>query len=824
MGRKVLVLLLGLSPLLQVSAVAAQLHRATSPVMTPASVLVLRDDAQAIDVNPASIGFLPTWSVALLHSEVAEADSWLGRGDAFSFATPLLFGFSFGGTLQSIRPDDEAAHALFSGPADRAQAGLALAFAPSRRASLGVSSRYIMSGDPGLDGLSAVDIGFSWQAASTLGLSFVARDLFATRDGFGTRELGLVASAVATAQLRPFGTSDFVIDLNAAFDEENRVGGRGGIGVTVPSFGYASAVIEAERIGDADEVLRGMAELSMQLGSLTVAGGGVDGDEVDGLGYYAFLRAEGQARAGVPTRGVIFDLELSGLDERKLLRVVLALQEAQFDSRIAGVLLRPRGSDIGSAYAQELRLAIASLRRAGKRVACQLEDATGAEFYACAAADAVFIDPVASVRLLGASADVLLFGDTLRKVGLRADFVRIGDYKSAPEQFTQNQMSEPARQELQELLTDTHRRVVADLSHDLHVSPERITEIMDDGPQFAADLERTKLVTATLDEAQIKGGQAPLFDDRLIVDELPNRARKDFYAGPRIGVVVIDGAIVDGESVDIPFFDVHMTGGRTAVEAIDAMVADPLVRAIVLRIDSPGGAVLASDQIWRAVRRAREHKPVIASMGAMAASGGYYVAAAADEIWADPSTLTGSIGIFYGKFDVAVLADKLGIQVESFKRGRRAGAESLWRPFTPEERAALATRLRTYYQIFLERVAEGRRKTVAEIDRLARGRVYSGDAAQRIGLVDRLGGFGSALARARELGRVPDRGEVIVIPKRRDSLLDLVLGPSASASARESSPAALLPSELRAVIGRVVAMEQLGATTPLALLPYDVEL
>jgi protease-4 len=262
------------------------------------------------------------------------------------------------------------------------------------------------------------------------------------------------------------------------------------------------------------------------------------------------------------------------------------------------------------------------------------------------------------------------------------------------------------------------------------------------------------------------------------------------------------------------------------------MAADPNIRAIVLRVDSPGGAALASDKIWRAVRRARERKPVVASMGAVAASGGYYVACAADEIWADPSTLTGSIGIFYGKVDVVGLAGMLGIGIESFARGKRAGAESIFRPFTEEERAALADAMRTYYRLFLTRVAEGRGMKVEAVDALGRGRVYSGDAAQRVGLVDRLGGFASALMRARELAGLGQDAPVDVRPPRRDRLLDFLLGgvaastqtDAASATGLEGDSLPALPKGARALLRVVTTLEQIGSGAPLALLPYQIEM
>lgn len=800
------------------ASAAAQFHRPTDPVATPASVLVLRDDAAAIDINPAELGFLQGASLVYVHAQVDEEDGFIGQGDALSFATPLFFGLSMGATVQSIRPGTLAADSD-----DRATFGLGLSFAPWRRFSFGVSGRGFYSGSSSFDGLSSVDFGMAWHAADWLGLSLAGRDLFASREGFGTGDLPLYASMLFGWEIRPFGNNDLLLNFDVAVDTDSRVGGRVGLGVRIPGFGQLASVMELERLGrDHSDAFRVLAELSASYENVTLGGGVIAGSGFeDHPGGYGFLRFEQNMREGIRPRARMLDLELSGGGPRETLETLLALDAAAVDDQLGGVLLRPRDSGIGTAYAQELRMMIAALRGAGKRVICHLENASGAEYYACAAADAVVIDPAGSIRLLGVSADMLLFGDTLRRIGLRADFVRIGEYKSAPEQFSQAALSEPARTEIKRLLADVHARLVHDLASDLHLTSARISEIIDDGPQLAAQAVRDELVTAELDETTLKSEGAQL-DGMPLVNALTSRAREDWFAGPKIGVVMIDGTIVDGENVDVPVLGIHMTGGRTASAAIDALAGDPLVRAMVVRVDSPGGAVLASDQIWRAIRRARARKPVVVSMGSVAASGGYYVASAANEIWADPSTLTGSIGIYYGKVDAAGLAKDLGVGVETFQLGKRAGADSLFRPFSPEERAALVERIRIYYRMFLARVATGRGRTVEQIDALGRGRVYSGDAALRLGLVDRLGGFASALARARQLGGVGPGGEVIVAPARPGGLVEYVLGGGAKAEGGAEPLAQILPEDLRAAFARVVALDRLGAATPLALLPFDV--
>jgi protease-4 len=374
--------------------------------------------------------------------------------------------------------------------------------------------------------------------------------------------------------------------------------------------------------------------------------------------------------------------------------------------------------------------------------------------------------------------------------------------------------------------------VLADLATDLGKPQHEIAEIMDRGPQLARAAQRARMIKGMADEYDLDTELRAAFGREQLTRELPPDETRDWGKRPAIGVVMVDEEIVDGESVDVPFIDIHMTGGDTVVRTLESMAADPRVRAIVLRVDSPGGAALASEKIWRAVRRARERKPVIASMGAVAASGGYYVACAADEIWADPSTVTGSIGIFYGKVDVTELASTIGVGIEHFRRGKRAGAESLFRPFTDDERAALADVLRNYYNLFLTRVAEGRGMSVEAVDSLARGRVYSGDAAQRIGLVDRLGGLASALIRARELAGLGVDAEIDVRPDRFNTLLDYVLGGSLSVSSDDAQDAATaasgaklsLPPQARSLVRMVMMMEQLGTGQPLALMPFQLDL
>jgi len=814
----------------------AQLHRATDPVVLPASALLVHDDALAIDVNPAALGLIEGWSAGYVHSEVDAAGTWLGRGDAVYLGVPLFGGLTLGSAIQSIRPDAGDAGRRVQ-DADRGSMAMSLAFAPGRRGGVAFTTRTLMSPDPRIDGLSAIDLGLVLRPSNGYELGLVGRDLLATRFGRGTGGLDLASSLLATASLRPFGTSSLSLDgaLALSLDE---LGARAGASVVVPYLGRLTGLVEVEQLGDADEVTRAMAELAISFGAFTVAGGGLSGTSPDGLdtldGGYASVRVHRRMRPGLPASGHVLDLQLSGLDPRRLLAVSVLLDRAARDDRIEGVLLRPRGSGIGRAYAQELRMHVEALRASGRRVVCHLESASGNELYACAGADAILIDPVGSVRLMGTGSTVVLYGDTIRKLGVRSDFLRIGHYKSAAEQFGQARMSETARQQLLQLLDDAHGRFVSDLSRDLELDAAQVGALMDLGMQMAPTLIERKIVAGAVDAREFIRDSGTHFGGRSIRAGMPSRQNPRWGVPARVGVVIVDGTIVDGENVDVPFLDMHMTGGETVSAALDAMVADPTVASIVLRVDSPGGAVVASDQIWRAVRRAGKRKPVVASMGAMAASGGYYAACAAHEIWADPSTLTGSIGIFAGKVDIVELADKVGLGVEHFRRGKRQGADSIYRAFTADERAALAEVLRVYYRKFVERVADGRSMKFEQVDALARGRVYTGDRAKQLGLVDRLGGFSSALARARQLGGLSRNAEVVMRPKRPDGLLDYVLGTGGGASAAEVASMldydsqqggqVALPPELRSMV-RFTVMGLMGERgAPLALMPYEIEL
>jgi protease IV len=798
---------LGLAGALGTSGAFAQtaMPMSTSSVGFPAS-LVAPEGAHALAVNPASLGSLDGTALTFSHVASAQGSLYETRSDAGWLAGKLGKHLALGTGAEFVRSGDARLY-------DTNAFVLGGAINAGPKWSLGSTYR-MRSPERGLPNVHTADIGLTFRPSSLLGLSLIGRDLAGNDVRVGTanlRRAGLLAF-----HLRPLGDDRFTLELAGLVDRANHTGARVAAQAFIPYVGRLAAAAEVGRAGGRD-VWMLSAGLDLRWGGLSIAPGihsGTRSGAEPGWSLLASMQAV--PRPGVPAARYVAKIKLGEFGSRGSLGALLALDRALHDPRIKGVVIDPTGAELGLASAQEVRLMVSALAEAGKPSYCHLEWASGSTFYACAGAKRVSIDPAGIVRLLGVAHHTLFFGDLLRELGVRADFVRIGRYKSAPEQFTNSGSSEGAREQESALLDDAYARLTADLAKDLGRDEAAVRALIDEGPFLAAEAKSRGLVASEVDTHDLDEDARVVFGERAQIVPQAQRAGHDrFGPAPQVAVVVIDGNIVDGENVDVPLLDMHMTGGKTISDTLDRLAADPRVRAIVLRVDSPGGAVMASDQIWRAVMRVRKKKPVVASMGSVAASGGYYVAAAADEIWASPSTLTGSIGIFYGKVDLAPLAARFGIGIETQSRGKRAGSESLYRPFTEEERAMLADKLRAGYRQFLARVAEGRHMPIERVDALGRGRVYSGDAAEREGLVDKLGGFGAALARARELAHLPVDAEITIVPRRPSGLLDYVgsaLGVQAAAA-----PTLPVPEALKPALAQALFLSRVGGAAPLAL-------
>jgi protease-4 len=805
-----------LAAALGLAAVPRAVEAQTALPMTPGVgfpvSLVSPDGAHGLALNPSSLGSLQGVSLAYSHVARTDGTAFQSRSDAGFLASRLGKHLALGIGTEAF---NSASPALYD--TRSFILGGAINFGP--RWSVGTTYR-LRSPERYLPNIHTADVALTFRPSSMLGLSLIGRDL-AGRDVY-LGQSPLRRSGLMAVHLRPLGDERVVLEAAGLVDRAGHAGARFVAQAAVPHVGRLAASAERGELGGRD-VWTFSAGLDLRWGGLSVAPGIHGGTGDADLGWSMLASVQSAPRPGLPAARYVAKLRLGETSSRGVLRSVLALDRALHDPRITGIMLDPAGAEFNLATAQELRLMVAALAEAGKPTYCHLENVSGSGYYACAGAKRISIDPAGSVRLLGLSRDALFFGDLLRDIGVRADFVRIGRYKSAPEQYTNNGSSEGAVEQREALLDDGFTRLTADLAKDLRRSEADVRVLIDQGMFLPSEAKSEGLVAAEVDPHDLESDARELFGARATLVAQGARASYErFGPTPQVAVVLIDGPIVDGESVDVPLLDIHMTGGRTIAETLDRLTDDPRVRAIVLRIDSPGGAVTASDQIWRAAMRARAKKPVVASMGRVAASGGYYAAAAANEIWASPSTLTGSIGIFYGKVDVATVAARFGIGIETSQRGKHAGAESLYRPFTGEERDLLAQKLRLSYRQFLSRVSEGRGMPIEKVDALGRGHVYSGDAAEQNGLVDHLGGFGSALARARELAHLPVDTEVTILPKAPGGLLDYAT--SALGASVQATPSLPIPESLRPALAQLYMLAKAGSAVPLALYEGAVSL
>lgn len=465
-------------------------------------------------------------------------------------------------------------------------------------------------------------------------------------------------------------------------------------------------------------------------------------------------------------------------EEPTLWETVSAVRHAATDSRIDAVLIKERGISWGWARLEELRSALAACQDSGKRVICWMEAGGERDYYLASAADDLYLAPSTWLMLDGLALYATFLKGTLDAVGVHADLERVGEYKDAGETVTRKEMSGPSREVMETLLDDEYATLLSAIAEARGWTVEEARERVDSGPYLSgealsAGLVDSLLVESELDDLLPGGADGPRIE---LADYLPH-VHSGSPTGPRIALVFASGTVVPGESGFDPLWG-RTLGHQTLAKALEDARKDGRVRAIVLRVDSPGGDTYASHAMWREVVKTAEKKPVVASFSDVAASGGYYLAMGADSVVSQPGTLTGSIGVVGGKFNLSGLYKKLGVSVDVLARGRNAEFFSPMRDFTPAEREKFLAQLWADYRQFVGIVAESRGQPEEEIERLARGRVWTGGQAFENGLVDTLGGFETAIELARARAGIAPGQEVryVVYPKVERSLLTRWLG------------------------------------------------
>lgn len=456
--------------------------------------------------------------------------------------------------------------------------------------------------------------------------------------------------------------------------------------------------------------------------------------------------------------------------------VVEGLDRAAGDAEIRAVVLRIGPlSGTGWGKVQEIRDAVARFQKSSKPVHAYLEDAGSKEYYLATACSKIHAAPTAMLRVSGLAAQVTFFRGTLDKLGVEAQFEGFGKYKNAPNQYTESSFTPPHREQIEALVDELFTQLVQGISAGRRLDEAEVRRLIDEGPYDARRAVEVGLVDDVLygeeiEEKVVKGGR------RIALGPYVRSARGLGWGQPKIAVVHIVGEIVLGESAEDAFGGAY-AGADTISRALRDARKRSDVKAVVLRIDSPGGVGTAADAIWREVGETMRAKPVIASMSDVAASGGYYVAMGAHSVVAEPATVTGSIGVYGGKLSLRGLYDKVGVTKEELTRGRFAGLFSDYRPWTEAERLKVRSLLETFYQEFVRKAADGRGRSPEEIESLAQGRVWTGSAAKRHGLVDRTGGLRDALDLAREKAGIGKDQEVtlVLLPERKgffESLFD----------------------------------------------------
>lgn len=552
-----------------------------------------------------------------------------------------------------------------------------------------------------------------------------------------------------------------------------------------------------------------------------------DGEAARKASTVALIRVDGSLPDGVGQGGLLADVA------PHLHRLVERIDKAAADNRVKAVVLVVESPEVGRARIDELRAAIARVRKAGKPVAAHLVGGSPAQFMLAAACDTVTMAPAASLEVAGVRAEMMFFKSLLDRLGVVAEILHVGEFKGAGEPLTRDSMSPQLRAQYESFVGDLYEQLVERIAADRRLPVARARELVDTGLFTAAAAREAGLVDAVGYEDEVVAAvaaKAGLEKPKVARDYAERKVDQDFSGigglvklvellsgqkqdkpagvGRRIAVVHLTGEIREGKGRD-DLLAGGAAGSGDIVKAIREAVKDDTVAALVLRIDSPGGSALASDLIWREVERC--DKPVVASLSDVAASGGYYVAVAADRIVAAPGTLTGSIGVVGGKMAVGGALEKVGVHTDVVSKGRHAGILSMTEPFEPTERETFMATMQDVYRLFTAKVAAGRKLDAAAVEKLAAGRVFTGRQAQAAGLVDRLGTLDDAIDEARKLAGIGRDEEVdrLLLPEPR-GLFDDLFG----ATGRGGDPVARLAAGggLRAaLLARVTGVPALAA-------------
>jgi len=510
------------------------------------------------------------------------------------------------------------------------------------------------------------------------------------------------------------------------------------------------------------------------------------------------------------------DLPLPFLENQQpitMLETWRTLRDAASDNRVKALVLEPRELTAGWAKLEELRSEIVAFKKSGKPVYAYLRGAAMHDYYVATAADKIYMAPEDELDVKGLRAELIYVKGTLDKLGVSMEFEHVGKYKDAPDTFTRTSPSPETLEVNNQILDQYFNDIVSVISDGRKKQPEEVRAAIDQGPFVGKGAFEAGLVDGLL------------FEDEMF-DELNNslgklsrigartysRAQTGGSGGKRIAIITADGEITRGATNE----DVSETGitATSMIKRMREVENDSTIQGVILRIDSPGGDGIASDDILHEARILSRKKPTVISMSDLAASGGYFIAMTGDPIIAEPNTLTGSIGVFFGRVNLKGLYEKIGIKKEALTRGRYANIDSENGPLTEDERAKLHREIEVFYKGFVERVAKARRREYGQVEPLAQGRVWTGEQAKKNGLVDELGGLDQAVQMVRQRAKIgaAEKVTLVAFPPKR-SLFDMLFNRSTDSE---------VEARIRALLGKL-PIRSLTQGGMLRLMPFSIE-
>lgn len=441
--------------------------------------------------------------------------------------------------------------------------------------------------------------------------------------------------------------------------------------------------------------------------------------------------------------------------------VLNAIEAAKTDDKIEGISILNNESMLGLAQSKAIRRKLEEFKQSGKFVVAYANAFSQKEYYLNSVADTIYLNPVGELDFKGLSAEILFFKDFQEKSGVKMEVIRHGKYKSAVEPFLENQMSPANREQMTVLLNSIWSSVVSDIAKSRKISVDSLNSIANSLGARTPELAKQKhLIDKIAYEDEYHNGirkalgveKEEKYNKVSILDYARKVAKegKNLSEKTKIAVVYAQGEIKSGEG------DVDYIGEGSMRRALEAARNDENVKAVVLRVDSPGGSALTSELIWREIELTKKVKPVVVSMGNLAASGGYYISCNANTIFAEPNTITGSIGVFGALPNFNPLATKIGINAEQVRTHKNASGYSVFEPIDENFKGYVTESIEHIYSVFLKRVADGRKMTVAQVDSVAQGRVWTGNDALKLGLVDKIGGMDAAIRHAATLAKVKE--------------------------------------------------------------------